>query len=44
VIALQRRADLVFWDCERPEEVPYRYGTSLVSRVLTRGGLDMPSQ
>jgi imidazolonepropionase-like amidohydrolase len=34
-------ADLVIWDCERPDEVPYRYGTNLVSRVITRGGLDM---
>ena len=37
VIAPQRRADLVIWDCERPDEVPYRYGTNLVSRVITAG-------
>ena len=29
----------VIWDCERPDEVPYRYGTNLVSRVITRGAL-----
>lgn len=39
-----RQADLVIWDCEQPAEVPYRYGTNLVSRVITRGGLDMPSK
>jgi len=39
VIAPRRQADLVIWDCEQPEEVPYRYGTNLVSRVITRGGL-----
>lgn len=37
VIIAGRPADLVIWDCERPEEVPYRYGTSLVSRVIRRG-------
>ena len=31
------RADCVIWSCERPEEVPYRYGTNLVSRVICRG-------
>jgi imidazolonepropionase len=35
------RADLVIWDCEDPAEVPYRYGSNLVSRVITGGGLDM---
>lgn len=39
-----RRADLVIWDCEQPASVPYRYGTSLVSQVIVRGGLDMPSK
>ena len=39
-----KQADLVIWDCEQPAEVPYRYGTNLVSRVITRGGLDMPSE
>jgi imidazolonepropionase len=37
-------ADVVIWDCEQPAEVPYRYGTNLVSRVITRGGVDMPSK
>lgn len=31
------RGDCVMWSCERPEEVPYRYGTNLVSRVVCRG-------
>ncbi|HSN26467.1 MAG TPA: imidazolonepropionase [Kofleriaceae bacterium] len=31
------RADCVIWSCERPEEVPYRYGTNLVSRVICGG-------
>jgi imidazolonepropionase len=31
------RADLVVWSCERPEEVPYRYGTNLVHRVISGG-------
>jgi len=30
-------ADLVLWDCEDPAEVPYRYGTNLVHRVIVRG-------
>jgi imidazolonepropionase len=30
-------ADLVLWDCEDPADVPYRYGTNLVSRVISRG-------
>jgi len=44
VLAPGAHADLVIWDCEDPAEVPYRYGTNLVSRVITRGGLDMPSK
>jgi imidazolonepropionase len=44
VLQAGRQADLVIWDCEQPAEVPYRYGTNLVSRVITRGGLDMPSE
>lgn len=31
------RGDCVIWSCERPEEVPYRYGTNLVSRVICAG-------
>jgi imidazolonepropionase len=38
------RADLVIWDCEQPAEVPYRYGTNLVSRVITRGAIDMTTK
>jgi imidazolonepropionase len=30
-------ADVVVWNCERPAEVPYRYGSSLVDRVFVRG-------
>jgi imidazolonepropionase len=44
VLQAGRQADLVIWDCEQPAEVPYRYGTNLVSRVIARGGLDMPSE
>jgi imidazolonepropionase len=44
VLQTGRQADLVIWDCEQPAEVPYRYGTNLVSRVITGGGLDMPSE
>jgi imidazolonepropionase len=44
VLAPGAPADVVIWDCEQPAEVPYRYGTNLVSRVITRGGLDMPSK
>ena len=31
------QADLVIWDCHDPAEVPYRYGTNLVHRVIARG-------
>lgn len=31
------RADLVVWSCTDPAEVPYRYGTSLVDRVIAAG-------
>jgi imidazolonepropionase len=30
-------ADLVVWRCERPEEVPYRYGANLVDAVYVAG-------
>ena len=28
-------ADLVLWRCSHPADVPYRYDTSLVDRVIT---------
>ena len=37
VLAPGRAADLVMWDARDPAEVPYRYGTSLVSRVFASG-------
>lgn len=30
-------ADLVVWSCERPADVPYRYGTNLVHAVYVAG-------
>ena len=37
VIAPGARADLVMWNATDPAEIPYRYGTSLVSRVFSSG-------
>jgi imidazolonepropionase len=37
VLAAGRPADLVVWNAEQPSEIPYRYGTSLVSRVFLSG-------
>jgi imidazolonepropionase len=37
VLAAGRPADLVLWRASDPAEIPYRYGTSLVDRVFTRG-------
>ena len=31
------RADLIVWRCERPEDVPYRYGVNLVDSVYAAG-------
>ena len=37
MLAAGARADLVTWSCERPAEVPYRYGTNLVESVYVAG-------
>ena len=37
VIAPGKPADLVLWNAADPAEIPYRYGTSLVSRVFSSG-------
>jgi imidazolonepropionase len=33
------RADLVIWDAERPEEIPYHYGASFAQQIVQRGRL-----
>lgn len=32
-------ADMVIWDAEAPEEIPYRYDVQMVARVIKRGRL-----
>lgn len=32
-----KRADFVLWDCQRPEEIPYWVGASLVEAVYVKG-------
>lgn len=34
------RADLLIWRCDEPAEVPYRYGSPLIERVILDGQLD----
>jgi imidazolonepropionase len=36
-LRVDARADLVIWNCERPAEVPYRYGRNLVDQVYVAG-------
>jgi imidazolonepropionase len=31
------RADLVVWDTDRPEDIPYHYGVNLVAEVIKAG-------
>ncbi|HEY1556208.1 MAG TPA: imidazolonepropionase [Kofleriaceae bacterium] len=37
IVAPGARADLVMWWAETPEDIPYRYGTSLVASVFVAG-------
>ena len=37
LVAAGARADLVIWKSDDPAEIPYRYGTNLVDRVIKDG-------
>jgi imidazolonepropionase len=37
VLRIGARGDAVVWNCDDPVHVPYRYGTSLVDRVIVAG-------